>query len=118
MSEQPDNAPRRVVRKVVKKTVVRPVAPSSPRSAGPLGGRPASTAVTGATSTRGTARLTTPARAKGSHALKPVAPSATTPRITPGLTAATSPQPAAAPRRRLPRLDVGGRVEDAVIGVR
>lgn len=122
MTEQPDNPPRRIVKKVVKKTVVRPGAPSAPRSAGPVGGRSVSTPVTSGSSThRGPARLTTPGRPQASRSVTPSAPA--TPRPTVSHNAATpspppAPAPAAAPRRRLPRLRIGGFVRGGVSGVR
>ncbi len=74
MTEQPDASPRRVVKKVVKKTVVRPVSVGSPRSTGTGVGRPAVTPVTRATTRPGAARLTTPARAQASRAVAPTPP--------------------------------------------
>jgi hypothetical protein len=123
MTEQPDNPPRRIVKKVVKKTVVRPGVPSAPRSAGPVGGRSVSTPVTSASSAhRGPARLTTPGRPQASRSVPtaPAAPRPNVPRTAATPAPAPAPAPAAARRRRLPRLGIGAlvrgvrhRVEDA-----
>ena len=122
MTEQPDNPPRRIVKKVVKKTVVRPGVPSVPRSAGPVGGRSVTTPVTSASSThRGPARLTTPGRPQASRSVTPTAGAArarNVSRTSAPPTPVSTPQTAAAPRRRLPRPDIGGRLRGGVAGIR
>ena len=136
MTEQPDDSPRRVVKKVVKKTVVRPVSPGPVTSAGSSSGRLASPPPR-----HPPARLATPARAQGRRSTAPsVATPASVSPVKPAPAAATKPavvpasvQPAArrpgVPSLSLPRPRirvrvgnvrhaVGDRVRDGLAGIR
>jgi hypothetical protein len=109
MTEQPDNSPRRVVKKVVKKTVVRPGSLGSSRSIAAPAGRPAAAPVTRGTSARtGTTRLTTPARAQASRS---VAAAPQTP-------SAKSATPAVVGPTAVPGAGIRGRAGDALLGAR
>lgn len=130
MTEQPDDSPRRVVKKVVKKTVVRPSAPSSVLSAGSTAS--ASTATPSAPHAR-PARLTTPRRPQATRSVAPTPAAAAAPprpnivRAAPAsqpTTPSSTPSPAAERRRRpglpalsLPRPDVRGRAVDLGHGI-
>lgn len=93
MSELPDDATRRVVKKVVKKTIVRPAAPGSIRPAAPA--RTPTAAAPAPASARQRARLSTPALPQ---TIQPVTPAAARPAARPaapvGATARTTQWPA------------------------
>jgi hypothetical protein len=98
MTQEPDDATRRVVKKVVKKTVVRPLSP------GPTGTRPAPTnGQAAASSPRRVrpARLSTPTRIQGPRAT-PAAPAPAAAAAAPAPTRPASPTPPA-PRIRTPQ---------------